>query len=56
LFVSSAHYSKSCNFIWNLSFSLNFVGLQIPGFWAGASDVDKENIWKWVAEDEQVIT
>ena len=32
-----------------------FAGLQIPSFWAGASDVAEENTWKWVSDDTQVI-
>ena len=39
----------------NCDFHKKFVaGLQIPGFWAGATDVDEENIWKWASEDTQV--
>ena len=38
-----------------LKISLICAGLQIPSFWAGASDVAEENTWKWVSDDTQVV-
>ncbi len=32
-----------------------FLGLQIFGFWAGASDMAEESVWKWVTDEKQVL-